>query len=60
MIKAKLIQTELRLWELGYNLLVCEMDTETREFVAKELGRLQDVLGDFVELAELAESQKGE
>jgi len=55
MIKAKLVQAELRIWELGYNLLVCEMDTETREFVVRELGRLQDVLGDFIGLAELAE-----
>jgi len=58
MIKAKLVQAELRIWELGYNLLVCEIDEETREFVAQELKRLQGILEDFVELAE--KSQKGE
>jgi len=52
MIKAKLVQAELRIWELGYNLLVCEIDTETRQSVSKDLKRLRDTLTDFITLVE--------
>jgi len=52
MIKAKLVQTELRLWELGYNLLVCDMDANESKPIIEDLERLRDTLTDFITLVE--------